>query len=86
MQFLRPTHHSLHWVLDVGFSEDQSRSLPGLCRDVTSPAEAVEVYAASVMVLDADSQPERDYLADFAQNLGVTPQVTAKIHNALGVA
>ncbi len=60
--------------------------LPGLCRDVTSPAEAVEVYAASVMVLDVDSQSERDYLADLAQNLGVTPQITAKIHSALGVA
>lgn len=60
--------------------------LPGLCRDVTSPAEAIEVYAASVLVLDVDSQSERDYLADLAQNLGVTPQITAKIHDALGVA
>ena len=26
MKVLRPTHHSLHWVLDVTMSEDQSRN------------------------------------------------------------
>ena len=25
MQFLRPTHHSLHWMLDVTFNEDHYR-------------------------------------------------------------
>jgi len=25
VQFLRPTHHTLHWVLDVTFREDDSR-------------------------------------------------------------
>jgi hypothetical protein len=25
VQFLRPTQHSLHWVLDVAFNEDHSR-------------------------------------------------------------
>ena len=25
MKFLRPTHHNLHWVLDVTFREDESR-------------------------------------------------------------
>ena len=25
MKFLRPTHHSLHWTLDVTFREDDSR-------------------------------------------------------------
>ncbi len=60
--------------------------LPGLCRDVTSPQEAAEVYAVSVMVLDLDSQAERDYLADLAQNLRIAPQVAAQIHSSLGVA
>lgn len=64
----------------------KSIDLPGLCRDVSSPQEAGEVYAASVMVLDLDSQPERNYLADLARNLGLAPQVTAQIHTALGVA
>ena len=26
MQLLRPTHHSLHWVLDVVMDEDQARN------------------------------------------------------------
>ena len=60
--------------------------LPGLCRDVTSPQEAVEVYAASLMVIDLDSQAERDYLADLASTLGITPQITGQIHQALGKA
>ena len=25
MKFLRPTHHALHWVLDVTFREEDSR-------------------------------------------------------------
>ncbi len=25
MKFLRPTHHSLHWVLDMLFRDDESR-------------------------------------------------------------
>ncbi len=29
MQFLRPTHHSLHWVLDVTFCDDQFRLRKG---------------------------------------------------------
>jgi hypothetical protein len=26
VKFLRPTHHRLHWVLDVGFDEDRARN------------------------------------------------------------
>jgi uncharacterized membrane protein YebE (DUF533 family) len=60
--------------------------MQALCRDVTSPQEAAEVYAASLMVLDVDSPAERDYLADLASNLGIAPQAVAQIHQALGVA
>ena len=59
--------------------------LPGLCRDVTSPQEAVEVYAASIMVLDVDSPPERNYLEDLARNLGIAPPVVAQINQQLGL-
>ncbi len=60
--------------------------LPALCRDVTSPQEGIEVYAASLMVLDLDSQAERDYLEDLAQGLGIAPQVSAQVRKQLGVA
>lgn len=59
--------------------------MAGLCRDVTSPHEAVEVYAASLMIIDLDSQSERDYLQDLASNLGLSPQTTAQVHQSLGV-
>lgn len=59
--------------------------MAGLCRDVTSPQEAVEVYAASLMVIDLDSQSERDYLEDLASSLGLSPQSTAQVHQALGL-
>jgi hypothetical protein len=29
VEFPRPTHHKLHWVLDTTFKEDQSRLLAG---------------------------------------------------------
>ena len=59
--------------------------MAGLCRDVTSPHEAVEVYAASLMVIDLDSQSERDYLEDLASSLSLSPQTTAQVHQSLGV-
>ena len=59
--------------------------MAGLCREVTSPQEAVEVYAASVMVMDVDSQAERNYLADLASTLGIPAQTTAQVHQAVGL-
>lgn len=59
--------------------------MAGLCREVTSPQEAVEVYAASLMVMDVDSQAERDYLADLASTLGIPSQTTAQVHQAVGL-
>ncbi len=56
-----------------------------LIRDVKSPQEAVEVYAASLMAIEVDTQIERDYLNDLAVSLRLPQPVVARINSALGV-
>lgn len=56
-----------------------------LARDVRSPQEGAEIYAASLMAIEVDSQAERDYLARLAQALGLAAPVVAHIHQTLGV-
>ena len=58
----------------------------GLVRDVTTPQEAVEVYGASLMAIEVDTQIERDYLNDLAASLRLPQPVVARINSALGVA
>ena len=59
--------------------------IASLVRDVTTPQEASEVYAASLMAIEVDTQAERDYMADLAQALNLPGPVVAQIHSALGV-
>ncbi len=59
--------------------------LDALVRDVRSPQEAAEVYAASLMAIEVDSQAERDYLNDLAAALNLPPQATAQINQAMQV-
>ena len=63
----------------------RSIDIPGLVRDVTTPQEASEVYAASLMAIEVDTQAERDYMADLARALNLPGPVVAQIHSALGV-
>ncbi len=56
-----------------------------LARDVRSPQEGAEIYAASLMAIEVDVPAERDYLARLAQALGLTAPVVAHIHGQLGV-
>ncbi|MBV9656346.1 MAG: tellurite resistance TerB family protein [Acetobacteraceae bacterium] len=57
----------------------------GLVRDVSTPEEAVEVYAASIMAIDVDTQAERDYLATLARRLNLPKPVVARVNTALNV-
>ena len=59
--------------------------IPGLVQDVGSPQEAAEVYAASLMAIEVDTQSERDYLMDLANALRLPPAATAQINSSLGV-
>jgi len=60
--------------------------IAALVRDVSSPHDAAEVYAASVLAITVDTQAEKDYLAGLAQALRLSPDAVAHIHATLGVA
>ena len=57
--------------------------IASLVRDVTTPQEASEVYAASLMAIELDTEAERDYMA---RALRLPGPVVAQIHSALGVS
>ena len=51
----------------------QPLDIQGLAADVNSPAEAAEVYAAALLMLDNPTPPERIYLQSLAGALGLEP-------------
>lgn len=58
----------------------------GLARQARGPKEAAEVYAASLMAIEVDTQAERDYLARLAGALGLAQPTVEHIHQTLGVS
>ncbi len=56
-----------------------------LARDVKTRQDAMEVYAASIMAIDVDTDSERDYLGRLAKALTLQPDVIRQIHGALNV-
>jgi uncharacterized membrane protein YebE (DUF533 family) len=58
----------------------------GLAAAVRNPKEAAEVYAASLMAIEVDTQAERDYLAHLAAALGLPRPTVDHIHQSLGVS
>jgi uncharacterized membrane protein YebE (DUF533 family) len=60
--------------------------IEGLAREARTLKEAAEVYAASLMAIEVDTQAERDYLARLARELGLSQPTVAYIHESLGVA
>jgi uncharacterized membrane protein YebE (DUF533 family) len=56
-----------------------------LAADVRTPQEAGEVYAASLMAIDVDTDAERQYLADLAVALKLPPQAVDQMHSSLNV-
>lgn len=57
----------------------------GLARAARNPKEAAEIYAASLMAIEVDTQAERDYLARLAGALGLPRPTVDHIHQSLGV-
>ena len=72
-------------ALDFLMAEMQRPAdLAALVAKVRSPEEAVEVYAASLLAIEIDTEPERAYLTRLAAALGLDSQAVAEVHSALG--
>jgi uncharacterized membrane protein YebE (DUF533 family) len=55
-----------------------------LAKDVRNPAQAAEVYAASLLAIDNDSETEREYLRNLATALRLDPGVVSFLHRTTG--
>jgi uncharacterized membrane protein YebE (DUF533 family) len=55
-----------------------------LAKDVRNPAQAAEVYAASLLAIDIDSEAEREYLRKLAMALRLDPGVVSFLHQSTG--
>ena len=55
-----------------------------LAKDVRNPAQAAEVYAASLLAIDVDSEAERAYLRNLAAALRLDPGVVSFLHRTTG--
>ena len=58
--------------------------LQGLAAEAGSPAQAAEIYAASILAIDADTEKERRYLADLAAALRLDAATVAQLHQMTG--
>ncbi len=63
----------------LGTMLDNPASPEELARAATSPERAAEIYLASLMAIDADTDVERAYLSSLAFRLGIDPQLQAHI-------
>jgi uncharacterized membrane protein YebE (DUF533 family) len=59
--------------------------LDQLLSDVDTPEVAVQVYAASLLAIDVDTDAERDYVRRLAEGLNLTPDTVQRVHQVLGL-
>jgi len=55
-----------------------------LAKDIRNPAQAAEVYAASLLAIDIDSEAEREYLRKLASALRLDSGVVSFLHQTTG--
>jgi len=58
--------------------------IAGLAAAVTSPVVAAQVYAASLLAIEADTSEEISYLRDLAAALGLDAATVARLHEMTG--
>lgn len=74
---------SQQWVLGEMY---RPLDLDALVAGINSPEVAAEVYAASLLAIEVDTDAERSYLQQLARRTGLQPEVVQQIHQAMGVA
>ena len=57
-----------------------------LAAEARDPAQAAQVYAASILAIDIDTEQERAYLRELATALGLDAAAVAQLHKMTGVA
>ena len=57
-----------------------------IVRAVPNPQIGAQIYLASMMAIEADTDAERRYLQELAAKLGLNQQVLAYLHRSVGVA
>ena len=78
---------------EKGFVMDELRAkldIDGVANAASSPEEAAEIYAASLLAIDADTPAERGYLAMLAARLrldsDLAEHLSSSVRNASGKA
>jgi uncharacterized membrane protein YebE (DUF533 family) len=73
-------------ALDFVLSElRKPMDLEGLIRKAPDPQTAVQLYAASLLAIEVDTDAERQYLRRLAHGLGLDASVVHRVHQYLGV-
>ena len=57
-----------------------------IVRAVPNQQVAAQLYTASLMAIEVDTEAEKRYLQEFASKLGLNQQVLAYLHQAVGLA
>ena len=57
-----------------------------IVRAVPNQQVAAQIYAASLMAIDVDTEVEKRYMQEFASKLGLSQPVMAYLHQAVGLA
>jgi len=70
------------WVMN---EMNQPLNLDALAAAIPSQAVAAEVYAASLLAIEVDTDAERTYLTQLAQKTGLHPMVAQHIQQSMGV-
>ena len=72
---------ALHFVMS---ELRKPMDLEGLIRKVPDRQVAVQLYAASLLAIEVDTEAERQYLRRLAHGLGLDASVVRSVHQRLG--
>ena len=50
-----------------------------------NPELGVQIYAASLMAIEVDTPAEKEYMEKLALGLGLTPEVTQRVQEMVGL-